>query len=338
MVHGDLNNMNDKENKTQDISVETFTEEELKNRRELTVFEEIRKADVVVADPEKLKVPMSMVFGHGTTGNLPSFGNRSLNENTQLVDTALQEMGQLEDIWNHSHTQWTWKHINLSYHSPMKNMRQISAEISGKKSALRDAKWRHIKNEAKIRKYEEELLSGKLDYWREVDLKIKLAELKEGMVEGMKYIEGAMKDVLALQDMYNDLKKKVNNFNEHDVEKEETKSHMKRSIVQCIRDVRQSGHISKGEQEYVEQIGINPTKLQKVIRSYVKSEEEAEGWGTSNLMGFVDQLVTELADVYKVDVERMELMGFDPNPVEDISMLNRLAHYGDSEETPKEDE
>lgn len=319
-------------------TVETFTEEDLKNRRELTLFEEIRKTDVVVADPEKLKVPMSMVFGHGTTGNLPSFGARSLNENSQLVDTALQEMGQLENIWNHSHTQWTWKHINLSYHSPWKNMRQISAEISSKSGALREAKWRHVKNEAKIRKYEEKLLSGDLDYWTEVDLKIKLAELKEGMVEGMKYIEGAMKDVLALQDMYNDLKAQVNNFNEHDVEKEETKAHMKRSIVQCIRDVRQNGHISKGEQEYVEQIGINPTKLQKVIRAYVTSEEQDEGWGTKGLIEFVDSLVNELADVYKVDIERMELMGFDPEPVEDISMLNRLAHYGDQEETPKEDE
>lgn len=310
----------------ENTEMENISVEELKNRRELTVFEEIRKKDLIVSDPEALKVPMAMVFGHGVTGNLPSFGNRTLNENTQLVDAALQEMGQLESIWNHSHTQWTWKHINLSYHSPWKNMRQISAEISSKKSALREAKWRHIKNEAKIRRYEEDLLAGELDYWKEVDLKIKIAELKENAVEGMKYIEGAMKDVLALQDMYNDLKKQVSDFNEHDVEKEETKAHMKRSIVQCIRDVRQNGYISKGEQEYAEQIGINPTKLQKVIRAYVASEEQDEGWGTKSLIEFVDQLVNELADVYKVDIERLDIMGFNPEPVEDISMLNRLAH------------
>lgn len=313
-----------------------MTEEVNNERRELAVFEEIRKnTNLTLADPEKAKVPLSMVFGHGTTGNLPSFGGRTLNENTELVDVALKNVGELENIWNHSHSQWTWKHINFSYHSPQKNMRQIAAEISRKKSALNEAKWRHIKSEAKIRKIEEELTSGDVDYWREVDLKIKLAELKEGAVEGMKYIEGAMKDVLALQEIYEQLKSKVNTFNEHDFEVEETKNHLKRSIVQCIRDIRQSGVISKGEQEYVEQIGVNPSKLQRVLQQYVKSEAEQDCWDSTELFKFVDALTEELSEVYKVDIKRMELTGYDPNPREDISYINKLAipkTYTDDEE------
>ena len=73
---------------------------EKKSVRELAVFEEIRKSDIVTAeDAEKMKVPMSMVFGHGTTGNLPSFGNKTLNENSQLVDAALKNVGELENIF-----------------------------------------------------------------------------------------------------------------------------------------------------------------------------------------------------------------------------------------------
>src|SRR6056297_1361970 len=193
-----------------------MSEEESNKKRQIAVFEEIRKnTDLVEADAEKLKVPMSMVFGHGTTGNLPSFGGKTLNENSQLVDTALKNVGELQNIWNHSHSQWMWKHINFSYHSPAKNMRQISAELSKKKSALNEAKWRHVKNEVKIKKIEEELeTTESLEYWREVELKVKLAELKEGLVEGMSYIEGAMKDVLALQEIYEDLKDKLSDFSE----------------------------------------------------------------------------------------------------------------------------
>lgn len=295
-------------------------------KKSLAVFEQLNTKELVLSEAEALKVPMSMIFGHGTTGNLPSFGGKTLNENSQLVDAALKNVGELQNIWNHSHSQWTWKHINFSYHSPMKNMRQISAELARKKSALNEAKWRQVKNEAKIRKIEEELTTtGTLDYWREVDLKIKLAELKEGAVEGITYIEGAMKDVLALQEIYEDLKERVSGFSEHDVERQESISHLKRSIVQCVRDVRQSGVISKGEQEYVEQIGVNPSKLQRIIQQYVKSEAEQDSWDSSGLFEFVDGLTTELVEKHKVDIKRMELLGYDPEPTESISYSEKLA-------------
>jgi hypothetical protein len=314
------------ENKTKQTPTMDFKTAE--DNQQVAVFEEIRRSTELATTEEK-KVPLSMVFGHGTLGNIESFGGRSLVENTAEVDKALANAGELENVWNHSHTQWVWKHINLSYHSPWKNMRQISAEISRKKGALTEAKWRQVKNEVKIKKIQEQLQNGNedgtLDYWKEVELKIKLAELQEGMVEGVRYIEGAMKDVLALNDMYEQLKGKVNSFSEADVEKNESKAHMKRSLVQCIRDVRQSGSITKGEQEYLEQIGVNPSKVQKLIRQYVKSEEEQDTWDVGQLHGFVDQLTNELIDVYKVDDTVMAIQGFDPESNEDYSYINTLA-------------
>ena len=297
-------------------------------KKEVAVFEAIVN-NKEIATTEDKKVPLSMVFGHGTLGNIESFGGKTLMQNTVEVDKALANVGELETIWNHSHTQWTWKHINFSYHSPMKNMRQISAEISSKKGALNTAKWKQVKNEVKIRKIQDQLdkgnLDGTLDYWKEVDLKIKLAELQEGMVEGARYIEGAMKDVLAMNEMYEQLKTKVNSFSEYDMELEESKSHLKRSLVQCIRDVRQGGSITKGEQEYMEQIGVNPMKVQKAIRIYVASEEEDESWDVSKLHEFVDNMTNELIDFYKVDQKVLELKGFDPEPFEDYTNINKLA-------------
>lgn len=289
----------------------------------IAVFEEIRR-DLALAS-DNLKVPMSYVFGRGTTGDLQSFGDRTMSQNALMVDQALDNTKELAHIWNHSHSQWTWKHLNLQYHSPMRNMRQISAEISKKKSAINEAKWRHVKNEIKIKKMEEELETEGLDYWREVDLKVKLAELKEGLVEGNVYIEGAMKDVLALNDLFEQLKEKVGDFSEEEVEKEETVSHLKRSIVQCIRDVRQAGHISKGEQEYVERIGVNPSKLQMIIRKYVESEANAEGWDVAPLHEFVDGLAKELSEVYSVDKVVMQLSGFNPDANADYSYTKKIG-------------
>ena len=291
---------------------------------QVAVFEEIRKNTDIVAKDE-LKVPMSMVFGHGTVGDVASFGGNTLLENTKEVDAALQNVGELQNIWNHSHSQWDWKHLNLHYHSPYKNMRQLSAEIARKKSALNEAKWRHIKAEVKVKKLEEKLTDPNIEYWDEVDTKIKLAQKKEQLAEGIIIIEGAMKDVLALNELYEQLKSKVNSFSEEDFEKEETKNHLKRSLVQSIRDVRMTGSITKGEQEYLEQIGVNPSKVQNLLRDYVAKESEQESWDVSELYEFVDRLTNELTEVHKVDQKRMELQGFSHESNPNLSYINTLA-------------
>jgi len=317
MDQGDLDNMLD-ENK------EVETKETSSN--EIAIFEEIRRDLALKKD---LNVPMAYVFGRGVVGNKESFGGRSLTENTRKVDLAIQNVGELQNIWNHSHSQWTWKHLNLSYHAPYKNMRQIAAEVNSKKAALNEAKWRHVENEMKLRKYEDELKKGQetgtLDYWREVELKIKITKLQEGLAEGMLYIEGAMKDVLTLNNLYEQLKEKVNGFSEADMEAEETKTHLKRALVQCIRDVRQYGSITKGEQEYIEQIGVNPMKLQGLLKKYVESEANSETWDISGLYQFVDKLADELTDVYKVDAVRMQMQGFTTDILLDYSYDKKVA-------------
>lgn len=296
-------------------------------KNEITVFEEIRKDLDITRDISDFKVAMSDVFGKGSLAVKESFGGVTFKDNSEKVDVAIQNTNELHNIWNHSHTQWMWKHLNLSWHAPLKNMRQISAEISRKKGALNEAKWKHVQNEVKIKKIEEELSKPELlDYWREVDLKIKLAQLQEGLAEGSTHIEGAMKDILALNELFEQLKSKVSSFSEEDVEKEETKTHLKRSIVQCIRDIRQGGSITKGEQEYLEQIGVNPMKMQNILREYVKAEAEANTWDVSGLYEFVDGVVEELAEHHQVDKVRMNLQGFESEAIGNITYDNKVAH------------
>ena len=48
-----------------------------------------------------------------------------------------------------------------------------------------------------------------------------------------------------------------------------------------------AGYITKAEQEYIEQIGINPMKVQNLLRAYVESEAKSESWDVSGLYDFV---------------------------------------------------
>jgi hypothetical protein len=288
-------------------------------KNELAIFNEIR-SDLVVKDGSEFVVPLAKIFGKGTIAKTESFGGRSLLENAQRADLAIANTKELQNVWNRSHTQWMWKHLNMTYLDPYKNMRQIAAEIARKRQALNEAKWNQIRTEIKLKKYEEQLAnSQELDYWTEVELKVKIAEHQEKMAEGMSYIEGAMKDILALNELFEQLKSKTDNFSEMDIERAESKAHLRRSLVQCIRDVRQGGSITKGEQEYLEQIGINPMKMMLKIREYVASEAAQESWDVTPLHAFVDALADELIDVCKVDQIRMNLLGFSPEASEDIT-------------------
>lgn len=242
--------------------------------------------------------------------SLVSFGGNDLQENLKKTETALAELKPLQSIWNHSHSQWMWKHLNLSYLHPLKNMRQIAAEIARKEGALEQARWKYAQKQVRAAKLEEEINSD-LDKWTQATKEVALGKLTSEMGQVLTLVNGCMKDILTLHDLYKQLKKQLGEIDENDVEAEESKAHLQRSLVQSVRDVRERGAITKGEQEYLEQIGVNPGKVQKLIRNYVEAEQSDEAdWSTDGLLDFIRSLSDELIDKGKVDQRRMLKQGF----------------------------
>lgn len=240
---------------------------------------------------------------------ISSFGGNTLPANVEKAETALAEMEPLGKIWNHSHSQWMWRHLNLSSFSPIKNLRQISAEITKKKSALDQTKYKYYKKQIAIEKIKQ-LLDESEEGLDRIQLQVRKAEMESNLTGAQRLIDGALKDILTLHDLYNQIKKQTGEVTEADAEAVESLAHLQRSIQQCLRDVRQFGAITKGEQEYLEQIGVNPSKMQDTLRSYVM-EEAQDDWSTSGLASFVVGLSEELINVHKVDVIRMKVQGFD---------------------------
>ena len=274
---------------------------------EITIKKE-NKQDLVDVAEEARGKSIAEVFMATNLAEVKSFGGLTIAENAKKVDLAIANVAETERIWNRSHSQWTWRHINLSYAAPMKNLRQVSAEMTRKREALEEAKWNYLKNEIKLKQKEDRLAKEK-DPLKSQLIEIDIAQLKSGMANGMKYVEGAMKDVLTLSNLYDDLKNKFSDYTEEDFEKEEARSHLKRSMVQCLRDVRQSGRITKGEQEYLEQIGVNPGKITLDMLAYLEYEQKIEDYTVKPMYEFLDDMCTKLLDQLQVDKVRMELQG-----------------------------
>ena len=280
------------------------------NEYDVTPFEESLKHAIATSDI-KPGLPSASVFGREGLGSIESFGGNTLGENAARVDKVLQDALPLQRIWNRSHTNWLWRHVNLTYHSPIQNIRQLAAEIQKKRGAINSAKWGQLKAEIGIKRLEDRLAHGDLHPQKETDLLINLAQAKESMAEGMAYIEGAMKDVLELGDLYNQMINKYGPVTETMVEEEEARTHLRRSLVQCLRDVRQTGTITKGEQEYLEQIGANVSKVQAEMQNFIKWERSDEApWDGDGLFKFIDDL-TDILLKANVAEKRMELLGLE---------------------------
>ena len=86
-----------------------------------------------------------------------------------------------------------------------------------------------------------------------------------------------------------------------------------------------AGSITKAEQEYLEQIGVNPMKMQNLIKSYVQEEAKADSWDNKGLYNFVDEVVNDLINNHKVDRIRLDYMGFDSKPIDNMSYNTTVA-------------
>ena len=238
-----------------------------------------------------------------------SYGGKSLQENIDSADRAIAKVQYTERIWDRSRSQWMLKFLTCSNADGWLRMRQISAEMNRKRMALNDAKFGYMKKlvESKIKK--EEMEREKKEN-KKLLLEIEIAELESHAQETLIKVEGALKEVETLAQMHDELKNKLGDISEEEFEKAQTKSHIKRAVMQSVRDVKERGRIGIGNMEYIEQSGLSSSAIQKEILHFIEQESKSGIGDTSMLHQFLDAI----AEKYEVAVvQQAEWLGFDPN-------------------------
>ena len=110
--------------------------------------------------------------------------------------------------------------------------------------------------------------------------------------------------------MHDSLKERLGDVTEEEFEKAQTKAHIKRAVMQAIREVKECGKIKCGNAEYLEQSGLSTTAVLKDIFIFLEEESQAGVEDTSMLHQFLDNI----ADKYEgVVIQQAEWLGFDPN-------------------------
>lgn len=237
---------------------------------------------------------------------IKSFDNKSLQEN---YDIALRSIDEVElsqgNMHDRSHSQFAWKHFVLDQWTNGRNLRQIFAELDKKKRALIDNKFSLLKRLAEANIKEDEIKSEKNEYRRKL-LRIEVDEIREQTKAAIRPIQGALKDVITLFDVFKQIKEEMS---EEDFEKQEDKYWLMRIIAQSTRDVRERGKIHTGNQEALEQIGLNPLAIELDIIKYIKSELIDLDPSMNKFNGFLSDCAEKYKDIINTS---LKVKGIEP--------------------------
>jgi hypothetical protein len=227
------------------------------------------------------------------------------------INEWMPEVNRASNAFNKQNSQTTMSlmTMNMIDAGPYRVLRQILAQVQKKRSALKE----NLYN----------LEKKKIEY-KELQAKETLTELEElemnkiacDIIDAQGPIEGALKELYALKQRYQEICKNKNidpNWDERDFEENEDgeiKHHITSIFRNMIRD-KMCGTANHGSAEYAEQFGVNPITAYMLVDNYLNQVKQAVSDG--KLVGieshyeFYDKMYAIFKDSYKKAAARIGL-------------------------------
>jgi hypothetical protein len=191
-----------------------------------------------------------------------------INKNLPEIKRAVSVAG------GKTQTQFMDNMLTVSHYTPIRNLRQILAQITSMREAVED-------NNFKIRKKEIEIKMKQRDFEKEEDalkkemLGVEIDELLNQQENTKLYLSGAIRTLANYTEQYNAIAKahNIGEWNEDDLEAEEEEYHIKKAFEQAYCAAISHGFvIDEGNLIYLTQIGINGMMAQIEMENYLNWE------------------------------------------------------------------
>lgn len=277
-----------------------------------------------------------------TTDDFHAITTRAGSEDFSMVtidDSRMHEIAErMTEInrglnaFSKTNTQLVSLGLTLSEATPERNIRQIHAQIESKRGALSESQFRLLKQQNDLKRKllrRDEILAAEVgegtkytsEDYRQLDVErvdIDIAEIKAKMVDGRVHVEQAIKEIGMYQDAYDDIVEAndLQDWDEVDMEVADITYNLKRCFYQSLRSCRQVHHINEPNQEWLEQMGINPSFVQHEMMQFLTTEQKVmedmakkeEGFGDD--MTAVDEFVDHMVEkYYDMPINRIKSRG-----------------------------
>ena len=228
-------------------------------------------------------------------------GGLATIDDTKLAKIAekMTEIDRASHTAGRSQTQTTNQLMSLTMltDSPYRRLRQCMSQIERKRAALEDSYFKMQKKKVMI------------DQWYEKGDELSVIRAREAeanMIRQKDYIDAAFKEIATFQCAYEEIREAHNipeKWDERDAEEAEIDHHIKQAFRQAHRDMVNTGRISIGNMEYLEQYGIHIQTATKIIADYIESEnkmiEEGKMPTVNRLYDFLDRMAETFHDAHK---------------------------------------
>lgn len=219
----------------------------------------------------------------------------------ESIKAGHAERIRAKSLFGKQQSQFMDNMLTASKLTPIRNARQILAEMNKTEQALSEAfhncRRKDVERKIHLRDAENETdeLKRELCF---IDAEQKLSELESTK----NYICGAIRKLANYQAQYNSICEHhgVKNFNELDLEVEEERYHIMTAFEQGLNAARsRQGVIDEGNLIYFTQIGVNGSHAQRLMIQYLNAENDSLNKGQEPSYDMQLKFLNDVAEKFK---------------------------------------
>ena len=235
------------------------------------------------------------------TFSLPIEASENINQVAAArVAEMLPEIDQATRAFDRNNSATTLSMMTLTMlngHSPMRMLRQITAEVEKRKMALAEAQVGHAKQRVKILELEEED-----DIVSEAELKA----ARHGLTMMEHKINGSIKDIAVLIDSYENIKENfdIDEWDEEAFEREEKRHHVRRGFELMYRNLMDGGRASTATIEYMQQYGVHPQVAMTEVSGYLQYTADRIKQHILPHSNDLEEFLDQMADKYYKNADK----------------------------------
>ena len=216
-------------------------------------------------------------------------------QNKALVDRvkkALPAIDKHTRIFDRQNSQTTIQMMTLTMlggSSPLRMLRQVTAEVEKRKNALYEAQHSVAKRQEEIDVLEEKPNLTPAEKAEVIKLKYDVSQINNKA-------NGSLKDIATLCDAYDNImsKNSMKEWNEEDFENEEKGHHVRRGFEMLYRNLVELGRAKEGTLEYMQQYGVHSQMAIAEVSGYINFVneliKEKRIFDSTHLENFLDEM------------------------------------------------
>jgi hypothetical protein len=216
-------------------------------------------------------------------------------QNKQLVDRvkkALPVIDKHTRIFDRQNSQTTLQLMTLTMlggQSPLRMLRQVTAEVEKRKNALYEAQHTVAQKQEEIDTIEKKQNLTSTENAKLIQLKYSVSMINNKA-------NGSLKDIATLADAYENILSTNNmkDWNEEDFENDEKKHHVRRGFEMLYRNMIEYGRGKEATLEYLQQYGVHCQMAIAEVSGYINYAnnliQKEQALTSSHIENFLDEM------------------------------------------------